>query len=269
MAVRVAVVPSPHDPDSYIKTFGAAAFKQLITQAQGFFDYYLGRLCATQELTSDKGRLAVLRAMADAVNKTGNVVLIDKYAQKTALRLGVTPEAVRTEFKKAPRPKMPVTESTEEPAETVAQIPPPSNHEYWLVKLLLMNEDLVDWAANYLEVNWVQHPVVKQVVDWRLKTHVDQSWTSLAAFLGQCEAPELQNLITEATMQERALPNPAQQLADVTLRLRNEFIDRQMAGLKHRVNQPETDETERLDLLRHQQALRQQKLQPLASVRPL
>ena len=40
--------------------------------------------------------------MAEAVHKTGNNVLVDTYAQKTALRLGVSPEAVRTEFKKVP-----------------------------------------------------------------------------------------------------------------------------------------------------------------------
>src|SRR5690242_14442482 len=64
LAVRVAVVPAPHDPDSLIKTSGGAAFKQLVERAEGFFDYYLQRLCATHDLTADKGRLGVLRAMA-------------------------------------------------------------------------------------------------------------------------------------------------------------------------------------------------------------
>jgi len=98
LAVRVAVVPSPHDPDSFIKASGAEAFKGLIERAEGFFDFYLNRLCATNEVTTDKGRLAVLRGMAEAIHKTANVVLIDKYAQKTALRLGVTPGSVRSEF---------------------------------------------------------------------------------------------------------------------------------------------------------------------------
>jgi len=44
LAVRVAVVPAPHDPDSFIKTAGGAAFKELIERAEGFFDYFLGRL---------------------------------------------------------------------------------------------------------------------------------------------------------------------------------------------------------------------------------
>src|SRR5438876_980151 len=97
LAVRVAVVPAPHDPDSFIKASGGAAFKELIERAEGFFDYYLNRLCSINDVTTDKGRLAILRSMAEEVHKTRNVVLIDKYAQKTALHLGVTPDAVRVE----------------------------------------------------------------------------------------------------------------------------------------------------------------------------
>src|SRR5215831_6667212 len=82
LAIRVAVVPAPHDPDSFIKNYGGKAFQQLIRKAEGFFDYYLNRLCATNDIMSDKGRLSVLRGMSEVVQKTGNGVLIDKYAQK-------------------------------------------------------------------------------------------------------------------------------------------------------------------------------------------
>src|SRR4051812_38670424 len=40
LAVRVATMPAPHDPDSFIKASGPEAFKQLIENAEGFFDYY-------------------------------------------------------------------------------------------------------------------------------------------------------------------------------------------------------------------------------------
>src|SRR6185369_10251710 len=93
LAIRVATMPAPHDPDSFIKQQGGPAFQQLIQRAQGFFDYYLDRLCATNDIQSDKGQLSVSKAMAEALQKTGSSVLIDRYAQKTALRLGVTPEA--------------------------------------------------------------------------------------------------------------------------------------------------------------------------------
>jgi hypothetical protein len=74
----------------------------------------------------------------------------------------------------------------------------------------------------------------------------------------------MQNLVTEAVAENRAIPNPEQQLADVTLRLRNQFLDRQLAALTHRASQRETTDAQRLDLLRQQQQLRQLRRQPLA-----
>src|SRR5215469_124843 len=112
LAVRVAVVPAPHDPDSFIKANGGEAFRKLIEGAEGFFDYYLKRLCATNITSTDKGRQAVLQSMAEAVHKTNNNVLIDAFAQKTALRLGVSSDAVRAEFRKLSRSK-PLTTSSE------------------------------------------------------------------------------------------------------------------------------------------------------------
>ena len=260
LAIRVAVVPAPHDPDSFIKASGAEAFKRLIEEAAGFFDYYLNRLCSTNDVASDKGRLAVLRGMAEAVLKTGNSVLIDNYAQKTALRLGVSPAAVRAEFAKRPAAKTAASE--EQPAEEESQAQRPTAAEYWLLKLLLVHEELVPWAAAHLDPAWVQHPTARQIASLRLAAHQGGTWTSLAAFLDGC-APELQNLITEATTQERPLPNPTQQLTDVALRLRNQFIDQQLAGMMLRINQPETADAERVELLRQQQELRLLKRQTL------
>jgi DNA primase len=263
LAMRVAVVPPPHDPDSFIKASGGPAFKQLIESAEGFFDYYLHRLCATNEVTTDKGRLAVLRGMAEAVHKTGNIVLVDKYAQKTALRLGVTPDAVRAEFRKLSRARAPAPESVEPPEEESASPQRPSTLEYWLLKLLLQHDDLVAWAAAHLDPGWVQHSQVRQIISKRLAAHANNTWNSVAAFLDECDSPEMRSLVTEATAEPRPLPNPSQQLSDVALRLRNQFIDRQFATLMQRASQPDCAEAERLDLLHQQQELRRLKRQPI------
>ncbi len=45
--------------------------------------------------------------------------------------------------------------------------------------------------------------------------------------------------------------------------MRNQFIDQQMAALMLRINQPETGEAERLDLLRQKEQLRLLKRRPL------
>ncbi len=266
LAVRVAVMPAPHDPDSFIKAKGGEAFRQLVEGAEGFFDYYLNRLCKLDDVNSDKGRNAILRDMAEAVHKTGNDVLVDKYAQKTALRLGVSPEAVRAEFSKVRSPQSVVrspddAESVSVESET--ESPRPSTQEFWLLKLLLLHDDLVGWVALHLDVNWISHPFVRQIVERRLTAQTNETWRSLAAFLDECESPGMRGLITEAVAEDRKIPNPDQQLSDVTLKLRNQFLDRQIAASIQRASQPETSEADRMELLRQQQELRQQKRAPL------
>ncbi|MSU57343.1 MAG: DNA primase [Pedosphaera sp.] len=266
LAVRVAVVPAPHDPDSFIKANGGEAFQKLIEGAEGFFDYYLNRLCATNDLATDKGRTAVLRAMAEAVHKTGNTVLVDKHAQKTAHRLGVTPDAVRAEFKKRPPVRAalePAGDETDETFEEAAEVTRPSAQEFWLLRLLFSNEDLVAWTAMHLQPDWVQHAAVREIVSRRLAAQSGETWTNLAAFLDECGSAEMQNLITEVVAEDRSLPNPEQQLADVVLRLRNLHLDRQIAALTHQISQPETGDAQRMEFLRQQQELRQLKKQPL------
>ena len=259
LAVRVAIVPAPHDPDSFIKEFGGDAFRGVIDKAEGFFDYYLRRLCTTNDPTTDKGRLAISRAMAEAIQQTGNAVLIDTYSKKTALRIGVAPEAVRAEFRKSSKARTPASEPVEESPGPQR----PSTPEYWLLKLLLQHDDLVAWAAAHLDPGWVQHSLVRQIISKRLAAHAKDTWNSLAAFLDECDTPEMRSLVTEATAEPRPLPNPSQQLSDVASRLRNQFIDLQFAALMQRANQPECGEAERLDLLHQQQELRRLKRQPI------
>ena len=270
LAVRVAVVPSPHDPDSFIKANGGGAFNDIIKNAAGFFDYYLNRLCATNEINSDKGRLVILKSMAEAVHKTGNSVLVDTYAQKTALRLGVAVESVRAEFSKFKvqgsefRVQEPDADETLNPEPE--RLNPPSPLELHLLKLLLLHDELVVTAVPNLDVNWILHPHIRQIVDLRFAAHEHETWHNLAEFLDSCESAEQRNFITEAVTEDRKIPNPETQLADMTLKLRNQFLDRQIGALTQKISQPQIADDEKVALLREQMQLKEQKRQPLSQL---
>ncbi len=265
LAIRVATLPAPHDPDSYIKEHGGPAFQALIRSAQGFFDYYLDLLCAQNNLQSDRGQLNVTRAMAEALRKTGSDVLLDKYAQKTALRLGVAPEAARSEFRKTPRSRGNQAEPAPaaEPASEAAPFSRPSAQETWLLKILLLHDEWAGWLGVHLDLAWLQHEGVRQVVALRLAAHQNQTSTGAASLLTQVEDEGTRNFISELLAEARQVPNPGQQLQDIVLWLRNQAIDRERSALLHQANAPEIDESRRVQLLQRREALRTQKGQPL------
>jgi len=266
LAIRVATIPAPHDPDSFIKENGGDAFRALIGKAQSFFDFLLDALCRSNDVGSDRGRTAVVRGMADAVHKTKDAVLADTYAQKTAQRLGVSVEAVRVEFKKASARAVP--NRTPEAAAATEQmpseeIPRPSQPEFWLLRYLLLDDTLGEWALHYLDLSWLQNPLVRQVIEKCLLAHADGRWHGVAALLEEFPQPNAQQLITEAASVAKEIPNRLAQLQETTRRLRDQWIDRQIAESVRKLNDPLTSDAERRALFDSQSQLRAMKGRPL------
>ncbi len=269
LAVRVATVPAPHDPDSFIKEFGGAAFRELTDKAEGFFDYYLTRLCATNDAATDKGRVAILQSMAEAVRKTGNEVLFDKYAQKTAMRLGVAADAVRKEFKKSPRIQPSNREDEDFAMEEEIEVLPPSIQEFNLLKLVLLHDENVEWAKKNLDLNWILHPNVREIISQRFALEDSGAWIGAAAFLTQLENSESQNLVTQALADERPIPKPEEALKGYLAKqgvvefLRDKFIERQTLALNQQMTNPDLKVSDQIALLEKKHELVQQKKQPL------
>ena len=259
--------PAPHDPDSYIKEFGGPAFGQLIETAQGFFDYYLDRLCVLNDVAGDRGRTRRVKAMAEAVYKTASHVLFDTYAQKTALRLGVAAQAVRNEFKKSSGSvRVDIDESDEASAGAVPRL---AQAESWLLRFLLETDDYVPWVSSYLELDWLVHPMVREIVAQRFAAEANDTWQGLAPWLTQLANPEWQNLITEiladshpglAEKNLKGLPT-----RDSTIKiLRDKYIERQLAALNQRLDAPDLREEEQRLVLTQIDSLRRLKKLPLS-----
>jgi DNA primase len=263
LAVRVATIPPPDDPDSYIKAHGGETFRGILNRAEGYFDFLLRHLVLENDTTSDRGRMAVVRAMGEAAQKTGNAVLLDTYAQKTAQRLSVNVESVRTEFRKARLNAAPAREEASEPpieesAEPEA-LPRPSGTELWLLKLLLLAPEHAHFAADHLDPAWITHPTVRRIA----AVHFSMG-TDVAGLISQFAGDDFaRSLISESASEQRAIPEPEKQLADVILRLRNAAHDATMASLSSTLADASLPDQERLAALSEQNRLRSEKRKPL------
>lgn len=268
LAVRVATLLAPHDPDSFFREKGAAAFQKIIEQSPDYFDYLLESLCQAHDAQSDQGRNAILRDMGLTVNQTGNAVTVDAYAQKTSLRLGVSVNAVRSEFSKAvSRP----ARETEAKEEAIPQVDRPTADEFWLLKLILgdMDPALAEWIFQHLNMEWVQHPVVKQALLFRWDCLLEDRSFEVGQLLDAAQDAAAINWIPEAAMANdlRKVSHPQRLLADILLRLRNRPIQEQMQQIDRDLSNPQLGEKEQNDLcveLQELQKMKRQPLQPLA-----
>jgi len=265
---RVVSIPPPDDPDSYIKKFGRDAFANLIIKADDFHDFYLNFLSSQHDTQSDRGREEIVRLMRESVCKTKSSVLIDTYAQKTAMRVGVSVEAIRTEFKRTSQSKPIVAEPSETEASTNAKDPRPLEREFWLLKFLLSNDEHVEWAASHLNLKWIAHPTVRQIIAARLDAHTQHNWRGIPDLLAGREDDAMRSLVTEAVAEDHAADNLSKKITETVQLLRNDFIDRELAGLTGQLAQPNLSDAALIEIERQKSELRQLKKQTLSGQNP-
>jgi DNA primase len=269
LSLRVASIPHPDDPDSFLKAQGPEPFRALLGKAQAFFDFYLEHLITENDLRTDRGRLAILNAMGEKLHLTGNAVLVDTYAQRTAQRLAVAVDAVRAEFRKikaqdyrSPRARdnRPQPAASEVPTQ---QETPPSIHDVRFIGLLCRasHED-IDWLHQHLDPAWIAHETTRSITRacFRHITH-DGNFASVLGSLS--ENPSAQQLVTEAASDPRAIPDIPRQLADAARKIRDAWIDRRVELAGSRLADPSLDHDAQVAVLREQQELRALKKSPL------
>jgi len=275
LSIRVASIPNGKDPDEFIKQHGGEAFREIIDKAEGFFDWYLKRLSATNDTKTDKGRVAVLREFGEALAKTRNAMLIDTHAQKAALRLGVSTDAVRAEFKKtrAAEPRAPrddefdraADEADSASAAAIEEAPsvPPTVREMQLLKLLLSASEHRAVAAARLDANWLKSSAVKRIVH-RCLEDLEGALPQGAAFLSEFrDDPQAQALIGTALSEQHHIPHPEKQIVDVLTHLRNDYLTAELQRLNRELVHPDVSDERRTDLLQQQQQLRAQRQEVL------
>lgn len=238
LAIRVATVPRPHDPDSYIKEHGGEAFQQVINSAEGFFDFYLNRLCVTNDVRTDKGRLAVVKEMAEAVNKAASAVLLDTYAQKTAMRLGVASEAVRAEFKKTSRLRLPLQAESDQEIETTQEIEEPSDREFWLLRFVLVDDEHLGEFALSFDTDWIEHLIVRKIVASRIEAHRNHTWRGVPSLIDHLQDPIASRLISRAVAEGQRGLDVRRNLIEAAQQLRSRYLERRLVELKRHLIQP-------------------------------
>lgn len=265
LAIRVAQIPPPEDPDSYVRKHGGEAFRQLIDSARGFYDFYLDLLCSRHDPTTDRGQAEIARAMSEAVSKAGDPLMGEKYARKVAAKLGLSPMNAVREFARLARGR----KAAHEPAPSEADGEPESDawrpgvHESWLLKLVLLREELLDWTVRHLDPVWIRNPLVREVLELRLARGESGAQPEPAQILRAAPGELHRRLITEAMVEEREIPNPAKQLEDVLIRLRNDYLDQKLGELMAKLGDSSLSESEKLKAVVMRAELSARKRAPL------
>jgi len=259
LAIRVAVLPEPHDPDSFIRSFGPEAFQIRVEEAQGFFDFLIDWWCHQEDITTDRGRTAVVQGVGSAVLKSRDPTLMDAVLRKLSLRLGLSLDAVRLAWKRLRREQAQgaqrmisylQTQTSDATGGASSVEKPPSSHELWLLRVLVADPELLPWAMEHISVEWIEHSAVRVIVERLYQKLSEEGNVSLPTLYRELEDDYSRQLLSEAAIAQEPILEPGQVLADVARILELRYLDKQIHELKRQLatqaqaQKPEVNEAE-------------------------
>ncbi len=166
--VRVALLPAGHDPDSFLRAEGAAAFDDRIERARSILSYALDKTLAEEETATARGRAAAHARIALLLSKVTNAEEATALAREAAQKLGVDSTQLWIEAQRlqgslrrnaAPRP--------EAPAGSEAAVP---LFERDLLHAMVANTGFREEMLAALEAEDLSHAVTREIFE-TLKRH--------------------------------------------------------------------------------------------------
>jgi DNA primase len=161
LRVKVALLPAGHDPDTFLRTEGAAAFTERIASARSLLAYALDRAVSESAGGGARGRVNAFARVALMLAKVGDAQEATALAREAALKLGVDPTQLWIEAQRLQaalrRPTTVAGAATAAPAPAVV--------ERDLVGLLLASREARRALLPLLSVSEVTHAGLREVVE--------------------------------------------------------------------------------------------------------
>ena len=259
MVIRVAVLPSGHDPDSFVKAFGPEKLKELITTSPSFFLYLLDRLSQQHDPRSERGKLQIARQMAEWLARIPTPILRATYAQQTAKRLDVSEEVLRKEVAKLTgnrRDRSGMAGSNNESDDTAdfdEERPRGLPAEEMLLRTMLADERVIEMTAERLDLAWLSNSLAGQTIQDILRLFHERKWTGPNALLNQPQNDETSRLVSELLLNQQAVKLPEAAAADCLATLEQRWVKQRLHEVRRQLEQPGLSAADSAPL--HQQLL--------------
>jgi DNA primase len=247
-ALRVVVMPEGHDPDSFVKMLGPEKLKEIITKGPSFFVYLLERLSKQNDPRTDRGKLQIVREMAEWLVRIPSPILLSSYAQQTANRLGVPEDAVRQVLRKIrPTSRGEVDAVVVEPEKSARADGLPA--ELMLLQMMLVNESVVEMVAEQLDCEWLTDSTAGSLMGQVVAAHSKGRWKGPEGLLTSTEDESEVRLIAQLALHSPKPQDLQAVVSDCVATLARRWAKRRLDEIHKRLAEPDLSTKERNKLI--------------------
>lgn len=252
--VYIAELPAGHDPDNYIRKFGAEEFIKLAKSARNIFDYKLEKLMARFNIKTSNGKAAIASEMLPTLSKLNNAVLRSDLMKRLSEKLGVDPDALKEELNKV----KPDYSARQIVARAVEVKKDTRGAQEMILAVMLEGGVYVDAVRKNMTpeefVNTSIRDLIKAIFDMRA-ANLEINPARVISHLEN--SPEAAALISEAVSMSEVMGDKEKVLSDCIARIKKDNINYQLTELRAAIKtaHDSSDETRLNGLIREYDSL--------------
>jgi DNA primase len=194
LRVKVALLPAGHDPDTFLRSEGAAAFTERIAAARSLLSYALARTIGDSDKAGPRGRTTAFARVALMLSKVADAEEASALSREAAAKLGVDATQLWIEAQR-------LAASLRKPAAAVGTAtttgPSTSAEDRKLITLLLISPPARTALLPLLEPADVAHPALREIVETLKGSPALEATALLSAVASEAARHMISALIVE------------------------------------------------------------------------
>lgn len=255
LGVRVVEMPAGDDPDSFLKSHGVEAFRKLLADAKGFFDFKLERAKATGLFDSPTERAAALNDCAEMLSLISDFAVQDNQLNVVAIHLQTSTTALRDAIARAKaKPKRTFADASPGSVADAPPAEPTPLHRIvaFLCHLALSSGPAQRYLAEQFETlheasRWLEGiPVLESILG---AAPDPSSNAAVNAFLGGLAESDRMALARESSTLDGVTVDGMQAAEQALALLSGTVLQRRDAAVKAELKQPGLSSERMMELL--------------------
>ena len=238
MNVKVAVLPTGKDPDTFIAEKGPEEFRKLVDQASDFFDFKWQLLARRFRPSDSTGLLKISSEFIETLSKIKSPILLDRYLKRLAGLLGVGEASLRKELS---------TRQQKGNSQMITAVRRPSTPVVWsqypeegtLISLLLDEVKFLEGVESSLSTEDFRHPAAREVFQILTESRRSGTGVAYAQVLNRLEDESTKSFITAHSLAELTPQDKEKAFLDCVRKIKQKRLEERLERLRRAITDAE------------------------------
>ena len=250
LRVRIALLPSGEDPDSFVKQYGAAAFTALTDRAINLIEFQIQAAIQQQDIHRIDVKTQVVKEIVETLLNLKNRVERNEYIKYAARELHVEEAVLWQELRDAGLEQPTPSHRTKATKTGPQKLTPRVQIERQLIEALIQSPTSIPYAKSRFHYQSFTEPRFARIAELLWEACIDDENVDIQTLINECPDENLSAFISSALLQKRLPPLALQARVEGSLKELRHFLlqDLERRVRSHALSEG-TDENEMLDEL--------------------